>query len=635
MWVRLRIVSIAILSSIVLVGPASAQDEGADEIGSEVRSAVDQGNGVRVVVALDRPAMLQKGGEVTVPGLNRKVQRVQREVLSTVSTAGFRVTHRFDSVPALIGRLRSEAALEQLARHPNVRRIDRDAGGGGGLETSLEIIGADRWQEDGVTGKGVRVAVLDTGIDTDHTDLSDDLVHQACFLNIGGEGQCPDGSDRQTGPGAAEDDHGHGTSVSGIITSSGIRAPRGVAPDAEIIAVKVLNADNRFSSFSEIVAALDYLINQPDLGTAVVNMSLGTDVQFPGVCDNTTSWNMSGAAAVETLRSQGVITVAASLNKGSGTELTSPACLSDVVSVGATDGNTEVTGFSNSNGTLDLVAPGVQIQTTARGNRMTSSFGGTSAAAPHAAGCAALLRAAGTNTRPDSIEASLETSPVQARDAKNGLTFPRLACYTAKQLVAIRDVRASMPSDSEPDAASFPFTLQWRTLMEKRSKGFIVERRPEASSGRWTRVGVADTKAPDGRSSDTLRYQLKGTLPAPGQYSFRLRHATEQRPEAGRRVIAHTTLNVPIPDGPVAVGGPHPNPTRGHARIEVVVEDAQPVKIDLYDALGRHVQRLYDDRLAAKRPLLLDVDRELSSGTYFLQVRGTAFVATRKMMVVQ
>jgi hypothetical protein len=491
-----------------------------------------------------------------------------------------------------------------------------------------------------VTGAGATVAVLDSGIDTDHDDLTDDLAHEACFLDGGGDGQCPDGTPQQTGPGAAEDDHGHGTSVAGIVTSRGSRAPEGVAPDAEIVAIKVLNADNRFSSFSEIVAALDYLIETPELGVQVVNMSLGTDAQFSTECDETTSWNMAGASAVNTLRSEGTVVVASSMNEGSAVEMASPACLSGVVSVGATDGEDEVTGFTNSNQFLDLVAPGVGIQTSARGNA-TASFGGTSAAAPHAAGCAALLLDAGVDSTASAIASSLRASPVQVTDPKNDLIFPRLDCYTVREQVAVAEVSATPVRDAGK-APTVPFALRWQTTRERGSEGFRIERRarPLPSQARegdegWTQVGFVESEAPNGTSDDTLRYRFEEEVPTPGRYAFRLRHVTEEEPDEGQLVGVPTVLEVPIGEA-YSLGGPQPNPSRGTAEIEVVVERTQDVRVVLYDALGRVVQVLYDDAVEAKRPLLLRTERRgLASGTYFLRVSGETFAATRAMTIAR
>lgn len=634
----IRYAVLALLLVCLPRGGVLAQGDVRGSVSTDVRAAVRSGQGARVVVALEEPAVLKSGEEVDPDAMRRAVGRVQSDVLSAVSGGGFETTLRYEAVPALVGRVTSTAALEQLAGHPRVRRIDRDAGAGG-AGASVEIVRADEWHGDGVTGEGVRVAVLDSGIDTDHDDLSGDLVHEACFLNIDGRGQCPNGSDRQTGPGAAEDDNGHGTSVSGIITSDAAGPRRGVAPAAEIVAVKVLNANARYSFYSELVAALDYLINRPELGVQAVNMSLGTDAQFGQECDETTSWNMSGASAVEALRSQGVLVVASSMNTGSPSLMASPACLRQVVSVGATDAEDRVTDFTNSNRFLDVVAPGVRVQTTGLSNSSTT-FSGTSAAAPHVTGCAALLADAGTDTTPDEVEESLKTSPTQAGDPKNGLTFPRLDCYSAKQLLSLEGPAISVSSGHSPEDPTIPFALEWQTTLERTSLGFVVERRVGTGSGdregaRWRRVGFVDTKAAAGVSTDTLSYRYEGMLPTAGQYTFRLRHATTARPEGGRSAGTTASVDVPL-GGAFSLGGPQPNPSRGAAAIELVVEETQEVRLAIYDVLGRPVRVLYDNHLSARTPLLLRTsERGLAAGTYFVRATGRTFAETRKMVVVR
>jgi hypothetical protein len=276
----------------------------------------------------------------------------------------------------------------------------------------------------------VTVAVLDTGIEASHDDLSDALVHEECFLRNSANpyrGQCPNGRSRQSGPGAAADDAGHGTHVSGIITSRGVRASEGVAPDTEILAIKVANRFGRIFFFSEIIAALDFIINNPQYGIRVINMSLGTLSRYAGDCDNSTSLNRAMASTINTLRAQGVITFASAGNNYSGTTMTSPACISNVVSVGAADNLDNMAVFSNRDSSTDIFAPGVGVLSSIIGNGATF-LSGTSMASPHAAGCAALLLESGEALTPDEIEARLEISLVQVLDPTNGRIFPRIDC---------------------------------------------------------------------------------------------------------------------------------------------------------------------------------------------------------------
>ena len=86
---------------------------------------------------------------------------------------------------------------------PNVASIDIDQMGAGHLSESVTALGADVVHSNGYTGQGVTVAVLDTGIDTDHLDLSDDLVAQHCFT----DSQCKPGSTAEGT--SAEDENGH------------------------------------------------------------------------------------------------------------------------------------------------------------------------------------------------------------------------------------------------------------------------------------------------------------------------------------------------------------------------------------------------------------------------------------------
>ena len=432
---------LAILMAVLLglaahysLRPVKAQSplSGNEKIGPDVITTLQTTGEARVVIALVEPSALQ-AQKIDLAQARGEIAVQQAEVLASLSPLDFRLKYQYQAVPALAGAVLTEAGLQQLAAHPQVRKIDLDVGGRGGLANSVPLIGATAWHTDGITGTGGVVAVLDSGLDTDHSDLAAALIHQACFgdddFAINGSGFCPNGSDRQFGAGAAEDDAGHGTHVSGIISSRGNQSAVGVAPGTSIVAIKVTAGptfSGIFYSFSEIVAALDFIINnRPDV--QVINMSLVTNATFAGDCDNATSWTMAGASAINTLRANGVVAFASSGNTGSGTEMAAPACLRNVISVGATDNADSVAGFTSSNSATDIMAPGVSILSDDLANS-TRSASGTSMASPHAAGCAALFIATGVAVTPDQIEARLESSPVQVADGTNGLTFPRIDC---------------------------------------------------------------------------------------------------------------------------------------------------------------------------------------------------------------
>jgi subtilisin family serine protease len=414
------------------------------KIGPGVRDQLAATGGANVMIALAEPASARAAGlnaaaatgtvRLDITAMKNEIALMQSDVLSQIERYGYQARQTYSAVPALAGKVTSAEALDMLAGHPSVVRIDLDVGGTGHLASSVPVIAADLRHAMGNTGNGIVVAVLDSGLDTDHSNLADDLINEACFADsdgaIDGVGQCPNGSDRQLGAGAAEDDAGHGSHVTGIITSNGTFGSVGAAPDANIVAVKVTfgpSFSGAFSFFSEIVAGLNYIINNPQLGVQVINMSIGTNALFTGNCDASTAFNMAGAAAINTLRANGVIAFVSAGNNGSSTQMTSPACLSNVISVGAATGADVPAGFTNSNATTDVFGPGVNVVSSDLANG-TRSASGTSMASPHAAACAALLIESGEATTPNQIEARLETSAFTVTVAASGLTFPRIDC---------------------------------------------------------------------------------------------------------------------------------------------------------------------------------------------------------------
>jgi subtilisin family serine protease len=432
---RIRLVTLAFAGVTCLALPAPVTALGppphahSGKVGADVLETLRAEGKAHVVIALVPPAAAKRA-KPDLRSLRREVRGMQEEVLARVHPSGFVAKHKYRAVPAMAGRVLTEAGLAKLAAHPHVAKIDLDVGASVVLDGSVPLIGADLRHTLGNAGAGVVAAVIDTGIDNDHDDLFDSLVWEECFLDFDGEidgvGRCPNGSDRQSGPGAAEDDTGHGTHVSGIISSNGVVAPAGVAPGAGIVAIKIFDADaNRF--VSEIIAALDFIINNPQLEVQLINMSFAISRSYPGECDDGGALRMAFVSAFKTLRANGVTAFAAAGNNSFKTELTVPACLSNVVSVGASTDADEAASFTNSNSSTDVFAPGVNVFSSTPGNR-GASFSGTSMSAPHAVGCAALLIESGEAVTPDEIEARLKLSPTHVLDPKNGLSFPRIDC---------------------------------------------------------------------------------------------------------------------------------------------------------------------------------------------------------------
>ena len=441
-------------------------------VGPGVRAAIAREGSAQVVVALR-----ERRQPRSLAASSSQARAVQVRVLARAG-GGFRATARWATVPALVGRV-GPGALARLERDPEVRRIDLDGGGGhGGDVESLHLIGADSVQATGLTGRGVTVAILDSGIDRTHPDLASSLVGEHCVVPPVG---CPGGVGGRAqadGPGSAQDDNGHGTNVAGIITGDGHIAPIGEAPGANVVAVKVLDANGAYLDASQLVTALDWIATaRPDVN--VVNMSLGSTELFPATCDNARSWTMALAAVVHVLRLRGVTVFASAMNAGATNGLAAPACLREVVSVGAvydiafgpfdflgcvdqTTAADEVTCWSNSSPALDLLAPGALVTATGLGSGI-STYAGTSQASPHAVGAAALLLEASPALTPDELVALLEQTGKIVVDPRNSRATPRIDVLAALTLL-----KTSGPP--EPKASVPVSTLAFRRVRDGHAK---------------------------------------------------------------------------------------------------------------------------------------------------------------------
>ncbi|MFI7237245.1 S8 family peptidase [Streptomyces cyaneofuscatus] len=254
------------------------------------------------------------------------------------------------------------------------------------LDRSVAQIGTQAAWSAGYTGKGVKIAVLDTGVDGTHADLKGKVVTAKNFSTS------PDLKDRI----------GHGTHVASIAAGSGAKEGgkfKGVAPDATLLAGKVLG-DDGFGDDSGILAGMEWAVAQ---GADVVNLSLG-GMDTPEV-------DALEAAVNKLSATKGVLFAIAAGNEGSGAgTVGSPGSADAALTVGAVDDKDKLAAFSSrgprvGDGAVkpDVTAPGVDITAaSAPGSAIALEVGespagyltisGTSMATPHVAGAAALLK---------------------------------------------------------------------------------------------------------------------------------------------------------------------------------------------------------------------------------------------------
>jgi len=313
------------------------------------------------------------------------------------------------------------------------------------LSGSVPQIGGNLVHFAGVTGNGVKVCVVDTGVDDTHPNLNP-LIAQYDFVNNDSD---------------ATDDEGHGTHVAGIIASRH-STYRGVAPDASLMAAKVL--DNTGTGFmSDVIAGIDWCVAN---GADVINLSLGGGV-FTGTCDS-----QPDAIAVNNAVNSGVVVAAASGNNGFINAIAAPACASKAIAVGAIDQTDGRTPFSNEGVELDVVAPGVSIvslNAPINGGGLVA-LTGTSMATPHVAGLAALL----SDTNPF-LSASAIHSTIRSTSLDLGAAgfdtifgFGRIKAYDAYQsviplelsVVELLGITGSMMAQSSTPLPPVQYTAQ-------------------------------------------------------------------------------------------------------------------------------------------------------------------------------
>jgi subtilisin family serine protease len=397
---------------------------------------------------------------------------------------------------AAVNRLRGDSRVTRVERDGIVRTVGTQVSPVWGLDrmdqASLPLDGAYVYP---ATGSGVQVHVLDTGVRA-HDDLGTRVA--------AGWSAVSDGN-------GTDDCHGHGTHVAGTVAGSRY----GVAKTATVVPVRVLDCAGSGTS-SGVIAGLDWVAKNRS-GAAVVNMSLG----------GTASSSLDDA--VRRVVASGVQVVVAAGNETVDACTSSPARVAEALTVGATANSDARASFSNYGSCLDLFAPGASITSLGISSRTaTATMSGTSMAAPHVAGAAALVLEGAPSSTPATVASTLlgaatsgvvtgagTGSPNRLLRATAGVvppptTQPVNAVPSAKALKTCSGATCSFDASGSTDSDGTVVSYTWTFSDGPTASGAVVSRTFTGSGTYTGTVRVTDNSGATATASVTASCSWSG-----------------------------------------------------------------------------------------------------------------------------
>jgi len=423
---------IIFLMSIGIVSSAKVEQRVLDDINATGSSSV--------VVILNEDALVKKLPKLNVfseASLRANVISSKRNlvrsniqsVLSVLKKDEFNTRFKLETSSSFSGRI-TQKGLLKLRNNPKVKAILYDKTLTTLLSVSRGVINADQVNalvigQHNITGEGVGICIVDSGIDYTHPDLG------GCF----GEGcKVRAGYDFYYDDNDPHDPAGHGTRVAGISAANG--TVTGVAPLAHLLALKSMNNNNPASGTdASIAAGIDWCVNNSlQYNISVISISIGDNGQYNSSTCPVSSYMIENSLV--SAHDAGIFVSVASGNNGYSAGISYPACSPNVISVGASDNSDNMASFTNTGELLDILAPGVSIVTTQTGGGSLSDSG-TSMSAPHVAGATALFiqsrREYGfSDYTPQQVEDIFKNS-TSVKISDSGYNFSRLDILSAVQ----------------------------------------------------------------------------------------------------------------------------------------------------------------------------------------------------------